>query len=93
MAIFKGSRYEYSVVDFFSTEVDGVDKPVVFYEFSSLGYVKYWQHQYMEGERLDQIAYKYYQRPQYWWIIPEYNPEIVDINNIAPGTILRIPNV
>jgi len=93
MAIYRGSRYEYSTVDYFSTTVDGADEPVVFYNFSDLGYVRYWQHTYVEGERLDQIAYKYYQRPQYWWIIPEYNPEITDLNNIPAGTVLRIPNV
>jgi hypothetical protein len=93
MAIYRGSRYEYSTVDFFSTTVDGDEKAVVFYDFSNLGYVKYWNHQYIQGERLDQIAYKYYQKPEYWWIIPEYNPEITDLNNITPGTILRIPNV
>lgn len=93
MTIYRGSRYEYSTVDYFSTTVNGTDEPVVFYNFSDLGYVRYWQHTYVEGERLDQIAYKYYQRPQYWWIIPEYNPEITDLNNIPAGTVLRIPNV
>ena len=93
MAIYRGSRYEYSTVDYFSTTVNGTEEPVVFYSFSDLGYVRYWQHTYVEGERLDQIAYQYYQRPQYWWIIPEYNPEITDLNNIPAGTVLRIPNV
>jgi nucleoid-associated protein YgaU len=91
--IYRGSRYEYSTIDFFSTTYTGVEEPVVFYKFSGLGYVKYWEHVYVQGERLDQIAHKYYQRPQYWWIIPEYNPEILDFNNIEPGTVLRIPNV
>ena len=93
MAIFKGSRYEYSTVDFFATEPNGVENPVVFYTFSELGLVRYWIHEYVEGERLDQIAYKYYQKPEYWWIIPEYNPELEDITNIPSGTLLRIPNV
>ena len=93
MSIYRGSRYEYSTVDFFSTTVNGDEQAVVLYDFSNIGYVKYWNHQYIQGERLDQIAYKYYQKPEYWWIIPEYNPEITDLNNITPGTILRIPNV
>lgn len=93
MSIYRGSRYEYSTIDFFSVSPDGTDNPVVFYAFSSLGFVRYWQHVYVQGERLDQIAYKYYKRPEYWWIIPEYNPEVTDITNITPGTVLRIPNV
>lgn len=93
MAIYKGSRYEYSTVDYFSTNIDKDDNVVVFYEFSQLGLVEYWEHTYVEGERLDQIAYKYYKRPGYWWIIPEYNPSITNLTSIAPGTVLRIPNV
>jgi len=91
--IFKGSRYEYSTVDFFSPNTTKSEQPVIFYTFSTLGRLSYWEHQYTQGERLDQIAAKYYQNPRSWWLIPEYNPEIVDFTAITPGTILRIPNV
>jgi hypothetical protein len=93
MAIYKGSRYEYSTVDYFSPNIDKDDNVVVFYEFSQIGLVEYWEHTYVQGERLDQIAYKYYKRPGYWWIIPEYNPKLTNLTTITPGTILRIPNV
>jgi hypothetical protein len=94
MPIEKGSRYEYSTVDYFATKKDQEsEEPVVFYTFSTLGYVRFWTHKYVEGERLDQIAFKYYKKPEYWWIIPEYNPEVEDFTNIKPGTVLRIPNV
>jgi hypothetical protein len=91
--IFKGSRYEYSTVDFFNPKPTKSEQPVIFYTFSTLGRLSYWEHQYVQGERLDQIAAKYYQNPKSWWLIPEYNPEIVDFTAITPGTILRIPNV
>jgi nucleoid-associated protein YgaU len=93
MTIYKGSRYEYSVIDYVATSVDGSPDPVVFYEFSDIGKISYYEHTYVYGERLDQIAHKYYKNPEYWWIIPEYNPEISDFTNITPGTILRIPRV
>lgn len=93
MAIYKGSRYEYSTIDYFKTKPDGIEKPYVMYQFSNLGLTNYWEHVYKSGERLDQIAFQYYSRPEFWWIIPEYNPQIVDINNIEPGTVLKIPNV
>lgn len=93
MSIYKGSRYEYSDIDFFKTSFDGEVNPVVFYTFSTLGLISYWTHTYVEGERLDQIATKYYKRPEFWWYIPEFNPEISDFNNIPAGTKLRIPNV
>ena len=91
--IFQNSRYEYSVVDFFAVTEEGDTNPVVFYKFSNLGLTSWREHVYVEGERLDQIASKYYQNPKSWWLIPEYNPEIVDFTAITPGTILRIPNV
>jgi hypothetical protein len=93
MSIYKGSRYEYSTIDYFKTTEDGAEKPYVLYQFSNLGLVNYWEHVYKQGERLDQIAFKYYSRPEYWWIIPEYNPQIKDVSRIEPGTILKIPNV
>lgn len=93
MAIFSGSRYEFSTVDFFSVAQGESENPVVFYEFDELGFTTYQTHTYLSGERLDQLAYRYYQRPELWWFIAEYNPEIDDHDNIPNGTILRIPNV
>ncbi|CAB4174317.1 Phage Tail Protein X-like [uncultured Caudovirales phage] len=92
MTIFKGSRYEYSVIDFLSTTTDGSANPVVQYQFTNGGYMAYYEHVYVEGERLDEIAFKYYQLPGFWWSFMESNPEIADINNIPAGTVLRIPN-
>jgi nucleoid-associated protein YgaU len=93
MSIYKGSRYEYSTIDFFKVSNQGDNNPVVFYEFSQLGLISYWEHVYVKNERLDQISHQYYKKPEFWWVIPEYNPEITDFLNIEPGTKLRIPNV
>jgi hypothetical protein len=93
MTIYKGSRYEYSTIDYVSTKDGNPEEPIVFYTFSDIGLINYHEHHYMAGERLEQIAYKYYNNPEYWWVIPEYNPEILDFTNIKPNTILRIPNV
>lgn len=93
MAIYKGSRYEYSTVDYISTELDGPENPIVFYYLSHLSNVSFYEHQYIKGERLDQIATTYYQNPGYWWIIPEFNPQIEDFTNIPDGTIIRLPRV
>jgi hypothetical protein len=93
MTIYSGSRYEYSTIDFYSVAPEEAADPVVFYSFSELGSVQYWEHAYIDGERLDQIAFKYYKKASLWWLIPEYNPEIIDFMNIKTGTILRIPNV
>jgi len=93
MSIYKGSRYEYSTIDFVQTASDGAPNAVVYYGFSSLGLTSYREHIYKDGERLDAIAYKYYKNPSFWWLIAEYNPEILDFFEVQPGTTLRIPNV
>ena len=93
MPIYQGSRYEYSTIDYISTDVNEDSYPVVFYQFSNIGLISYFEHTYVEGERLDEIAFQYYKRPSSWWYILENNPEITDALNIRPGTVLRIPNV
>lgn len=90
MAIYRGSRYETSTVDFVSTEVGGDMLPVVFYEFSYIGLAQYLEHTTVEGERLDQIANKYYKNPKLWWLIPEFNPQITDTLYLPAGTKVKI---
>ena len=92
MTIYKGSRYEYSTIDFVSTKVGGDAKPIVFYTLTPLGTITYREHTYTLGERLDQLSTKYYGNPENWWIISEFNPE-VDFTAIPSGYVLRIPLV
>lgn len=93
MTIYLGSRYEPSFVDFVSTVPNGDENPIVFYSFPDIGTLSYHEHVYKEGERLDQLGNKYYNRSSMWWIILDHNPEIKDILNIPAGTVLRIPRV
>lgn len=93
MTIYQNSRYYNQLIDYVSYSVDGSSLPIVFYEFDNPTKISWWEHIYTEGERLDQIAYTYYKRPEYWWLIPEYNPQVPDFTNITPGTVLRIPRV
>ena len=44
------------------------------------------------GERLDQLASRYYGDPSLWRVLARYN-NIADPNQIPPGTTLRIPPV
>lgn len=89
----KGSRYENTDFDFIQLEEKGDFVPVAFYQFPNIGLISYLYHTYQEGERLDQLAVKYFKNPGLWWIITQVNPEVTDILNIAPGTKLRIPSV
>jgi len=91
--IFQNSRYYNQLIDYVAITQDGNANPIVYYEFDNPGKISWWEHQYVEGERLEQIAHQYYKRPELWWVIPEYNPTIVDFINIVPGTIIKVPRV
>lgn len=93
MAIFANSRYSTSVVDYFTKEEYGVVNPIVFYSSDSLESISYYTHRYNQGETLHALSQRYFKRPDLWWTIAEYNPEITDIFNIPSGTLIRIPNV
>ena len=44
------------------------------------------------GDRLDQLAYQYYQQAELWWIIAAANPTLrKDSLFLEPGIQLRIP--
>ena len=91
--IYQNSRYYNQLIDYLAFSENGDSYPIVFYEFDNSGVISWWEHIYTEGERLEQIAQRYYNRPDYWWVIPEYNPKVSDFANIKPGTVLRIPRV
>jgi len=91
MTIYLGSRYEQSTVDFVAFTETTDAHPIVFYQFSEMGYLEYSEYTWKEGDRLDQVAMEHYMDPERWWLIPEYNPELTDPQNITPGTVLRIP--
>ena len=48
-------------------------------------------HTVLEGERLDLIAWRYYQDCSLWWVIAENN-NILNPLRLVPGKRLRIPS-
>lgn len=87
------SRYASATVDILTFVPDGDGILVLFYEFPALSNLTYKEHSYQTGERLDNLALRYYRNPELWWQIAWANPEVEDIQNIPNGTILRIPSV
>ena len=53
----------------------------------------FYYYTWVEGDRIDELAYKMYSNSDFWWTIMDFNPEVSDALNIAPGTILRMPIV
>lgn len=54
---------------------------------------EFYYYVWLEGDRIDEVAYALYSNSNYWWTIMDYNPEISDALNITPGTVLRMPIV
>jgi hypothetical protein len=91
--IFLNSRYEYALLDYFALEQDADVHPVLFYPTPDIGTINYFEYAWVEGDRLDLVSQEFYQNPSFWWFILDKNPEIIDPNNITPGTILRIESL
>jgi hypothetical protein len=49
-------------------------------------------YEWVEGDRLDNLANKYLGNPASWWEILDINPEILNPFYITAGTQLRIPS-
>jgi hypothetical protein len=60
----------------------------VFPDATSTFYTYVWLY----WDMLDILAQRLYNTSDAWTLIMDYNPEITDALNIAPGTQLRMPN-
>jgi nucleoid-associated protein YgaU len=50
------------------------------------------EHVVMEGERLDQLAARFYGDPRKYWLILDANPEELDpLRLLRPGRRIRVP--
>jgi nucleoid-associated protein YgaU len=49
------------------------------------------EHRVVAGERLDQLAQRYYGDPLKYWLICDANDTIFPEDLMVPGRILRIP--
>lgn len=49
------------------------------------------EHRVVEGERLDQLAQRYYGDPLLFWLICDANDAIFPEDLLVPGRVLRIP--
>jgi hypothetical protein len=53
---------------------------------------KYFIYEWVENDRLDNLANRFLSNPGLWYKIMDINPELIDPTNIAPGTQIRIPS-
>lgn len=55
--------------------------------------INYTSYLVRDGERIDQIAFRFLGMAKLWWMIADANPEIHDWLVLPIGTLLRIPRV
>lgn len=89
MAIDERSRYKYSVIikegDTFY--IGGTDPLTVRSNSDDI------EHVWMQGDRLDILAQKYYGDARLWWIIAEYNNIMHFFEEIEYGRVLILPSL
>lgn len=49
-------------------------------------------HLWSETDRVDRLAEHYLGDAEFWWQIMDANPELLNILDIKPGDLIRIPN-
>lgn len=55
--------------------------------------IAYTNYLVRDGERIDQLAYRFLGVAKLWWMVADANPEIHDWLVLPRGTLLRIPRV
>ena len=53
--------------------------------------LRFFYYDWVETDRLDDLALKFVGSSDLWWQIMDLNPQILDPFSIAPGTQIRIP--
>lgn len=92
MAIGPDSRYAASTVVKL-TDASGAVRYTIVPSHQQDFTVTFTYHQMSGAERIDLLAYEYYNDEGKWYMIADANPEIMDWDNLDPGVIIRIPNI
>lgn len=91
--IYLRSRYAESEIEYILDSRTGISQATVLREAldqelaEQYGRVYYWR----DGDRLDYLAYQFFDNSLEWWRILDANPEVLNPSQIQPGTAIRIP--
>lgn len=91
--ITRNSRYQLEAT-YASSDPARADRPIAGLEPHEVGdLVSRREHRVLEGERLDQLAVRYYGDPLKYWLIVDANAGDVLFPEdlMVPGRVLRIP--
>lgn len=91
MAMYEGSRYTNVYVyeeEYKGKEVMAFNRRELANAIDDEGKTHVW----IEGDRLDNLAYRYYGDPQFWWFILDVNTRYMEEEEIQQGDRLVIPS-
>ena len=61
-------------------------------DFTATGSRNYYNHYWVQGDRIDYLAHKTLGSPHRWNEIMNMNPHIPDVHSIEPGMLIRVPS-
>jgi nucleoid-associated protein YgaU len=89
--ITRNSRYNRDRV-YASRDPGRADQPIVGLRLHEAGELtSRREHRVVAGERLDQLAHRYYGDPLKYWLICDANDAVFPEDLMVPGRVLRIP--
>ncbi|MFE9834039.1 hypothetical protein ACFYP4_02650 [Streptomyces sp. NPDC005551] len=91
MTIAAGSRYANNAVQPILGR-DGITRQTIMARQASARVYTVVDYVWNYGDRPDLIAGQAYGDETMWWVIAQANPQILDWTELAPGTVVRIPN-
>lgn len=89
--IFFDSRYIDSEIRRAQDSRNGKIRFAVYREWPNVN-TQFFYYEWVEGDRIDAVAERFYGSAVFWWRVLDANPDILNPITIAPGTVLRIPN-
>jgi nucleoid-associated protein YgaU len=92
MTLYKDSRYaDSNTRDSILIRADGARIRTLLRYPSTTGVLEIKYYVWKRGDRLDRIAAAYLGSPSLYYKILDLNPDIIDGNQIEPGTRVRLP--
>lgn len=89
--IFLNSRYARSDVTSVTQNDGTVHRTVMRTPPVRTGNVTVEDYLWVENDRIDLLASKFYGDPGLWWLIMDANPGIPDALSIKPGAVIKVP--
>jgi nucleoid-associated protein YgaU len=90
--IFLNSRYADSALLGAADSRKGTKDVAVYRRFPSFGSRQaYTTYTWVEGDRIDIVAARFFADPTQYWRILDANPQVLDPSTLVPGESIRVP--